>query len=133
MPDSGPDRGTVYVAGKAGVLYRIDPASGEPEVALDLSSRTCTGGERGMLGVAFDPELDAGFPYVYVYYTAADGEACVNRVSRFPVSEAGEIDAAVETELLRTADLGSENHNGGDIHFAADGFLYVSIGGNTRG
>jgi len=132
VPAAGPDRGAVYVAGKEGVLFRIDPAGGAPVPALDLSSRTCTEGERGMLGVAFDPQLEAGFPFVYVYYTAADGGACFNRVSRFPVTDSGAIDAAGETELLRTADLDSDNHNGGDLHFGADGFLYVSVGDNKR-
>jgi glucose/arabinose dehydrogenase len=50
--------------------------------ALDLGSRVCSNSERGLLGVAVDPQFAAN-NYVYVFYTANRSGTCVNRVSRF--------------------------------------------------
>ena len=90
-------------------------------------------GERGLLGVAVDPNFSSN-GYVYVYYTPAGSTA--NRVSRFTAS--GDVAAAgSERELFRLDATGSEAqiHQGGALHFGADGKLYVSTGdhgGRTR-
>jgi glucose/arabinose dehydrogenase len=95
----------------------------------------CGDGERGLLGI----ELDPGFAtngYVYVYYTrqAASGPACAynagasgprNRVSR--VTMTGDL-AGDERILLDNIPSDSGIHNSGDLHFGADGYLYISTG-----
>ena len=84
-------------------------------------------GERGLLGVAFDPAFSTN-GYVYVYYTATS--PIHNRVSRFTANG----DVAVpgsETVILELENLGATNHNGGALHFGDDGKLYVATGENA--
>lgn len=88
-------------------------------------------GERGLLGVAFDPNY-ATNRFVYVYYTATT-PAIHNRVSRFTAGSPNE-DVAVpgsEVVLLDLENLGATNHNGGAIHFGPDGKLYIATGENA--
>jgi glucose/arabinose dehydrogenase len=88
-------------------------------------------GERGLLGVAFDPNY-ATNRFVYVYYTATT-PAIHNRVSRFTANASNE-DVAVtgsEVVLLDLENLSATNHNGGAIHFGPDGKLYIAVGENA--
>lgn len=98
--------------------------------ALNISGRTCSKSERGLLGVAVDPNF-SGNRFIYLYYTARTPNRCVNRVSRFSLSNDNK--ASGERILINnipSPDPG--NHNGGDLHFGRDGFLYVSVGDGTR-
>jgi len=88
-------------------------------------------GERGLLGVTFDPNF-ATNNFVYVYYTATL-PAVHNRISRF--TAAGDVAAAgSETIILELNNLSAAtNHNGGAIHFGPDGKLYAAVGENANG
>ncbi len=88
-------------------------------------------GERGLLGVTFDPAF-ASNGYVYVYYTTPT-PAVHNRVSRFTAS--GDVAAAgSEVVLFELDNLSTAtNHNGGALHFGPDGKLYVAVGDNANG
>lgn len=88
-------------------------------------------GERGLLGVAFDPNFAAN-NFVYVYYTVSTTPRH-NRVSRFTAN--GDVALAnSEVVLLDLDNLSSAtNHNGGAIHFGPDGKLYVAVGENANG
>ena len=87
-------------------------------------------GERGLLGVAFDPDFAAN-NFVYIYYTT-QAAPVHNRVSRFTsvgdVAVAGSEVVLFELDNLSTA----TNHNGGAIHFGKDGKLYVAAGENAN-
>jgi glucose/arabinose dehydrogenase len=91
---------------------------------------TSSVGERGLLGVAIDPDFAANH-FVYVYYTALS-PAIHNRVSRFTANG----DVAVpgsETILFELNNLSNAtNHNGGAIHFGPDGKLYFAAGENAN-
>jgi glucose/arabinose dehydrogenase len=91
-------------------------------------------GERGLLGVAFDPNFAANH-FLYVYYTVPGrrGAPAHNRVSRFTAS--GDTAAKYsETILLDIDNLTSAtNHNGGALNFGPDGKLYVGVGENNDG
>jgi glucose/arabinose dehydrogenase len=88
-------------------------------------------GERGLLGVAFDPNFALN-QFVYVYYTTASAPIH-NRVSRFTAM--GDVAAAgSEVVILELENLSSAtNHNGGAIHFGPDGTLFVAVGDNANG
>jgi len=98
-----------------------------PFVTISVDST----GERGLLGVAFDPNF-ASNNFVYVYYTVSTSPRH-NRVSRFTaqgdVAAAGSEVVLFELDNLSTA----TNHNGGAIHFGPDGKLYVGVGENANG
>ncbi|HEY5884861.1 MAG TPA: PQQ-dependent sugar dehydrogenase, partial [Pyrinomonadaceae bacterium] len=87
-------------------------------------------GERGLLGVTFDPNFQSN-GFVYVYYTVPSSPRH-NRVSRFTAN--GDIAAAAsELIILELENLSSAtNHNGGAIHFGPDEKLYVAVGDNAN-
>ncbi|WP_193211487.1 LamG-like jellyroll fold domain-containing protein [Luteolibacter marinus] len=101
-------------------------------IAGRTPTETIEGGanaEHGLLGLAFHPQY-AGNGYFYVAYTVRiNGGAYYQRISRFQVN-AGDpdtADPASELILLQQLDEGS-NHDGGDLHFGPDGYLYYTAG-----
>jgi glucose/arabinose dehydrogenase len=120
--------GRLFVCEQGGTLRVIknNALLSTPFVSLTVSSL----GERGLLGVAFDPNFAAN-QFVYVYYTATT-PTIHNRVSRFTAS--GDVAVAgSEIMLLDLETLSAVNHNGGAIHFGPDGKLYVGVGENAVG
>jgi glucose/arabinose dehydrogenase len=96
---------------------------------LNLSSRISSGGERGLLGLAFHPQY-AQNGILVVNYTNLSGDT---RVSRFVVSANPDVaDAGSEQVLLSVAQPFS-NHNGGMVAFGPDGFLYIGLGDGGSG
>jgi glucose/arabinose dehydrogenase len=100
-----------------------------------LSLRVDPSGERGLLGIAFDPDFAANH-FVYVYYTVPGRRRTPahNRVSRFTAN--GDVVTKYSEKILLdlTNLTAATNHNGGAIHFGpADGKLYVATGDNNDG
>lgn len=90
-------------------------------------------GERGLIGLAFDPNF-ATNQYLYVYYTVpTSGTVTVhNRVSRF-TANGDVVQAGSELILLELDPLsGATNHNGGSLAFRPDGKLYIAVGDNAN-
>ena len=120
--------GRLFVCQQAGSLRVIknNTLLGTPF----LSVTTDSSGERGLLGVTFDPGFQNN-QWVYIYYTVPSSPAH-NRVSRFTASA----DVAVpgsEVVILELDNLSSAtNHNGGAIHFGPDGKLYIAVGENAN-
>ena len=120
--------GRVFICQQGGQLRVVKDGAllATPFVTLTVNSS----GERGLLGVAFDPAFETN-RFVYVYYTAT-APTIHNRVSRF--TAAGDVAAAgSELVLMDLETLGATNHNGGAIHFGIDGKLYVAVGENAVG
>ncbi|MFN0103455.1 MAG: PQQ-dependent sugar dehydrogenase [Bryobacteraceae bacterium] len=121
--------GRILVCQQGGALRVVKNGAllAQPFLSLTVSSS----GERGLLGVAVDPNFTAN-NFVYVYYTSPS-PAIHNRVSRFTANG----DTAVpgsETILLDLDNLsGATNHNGGALHFGQDGKLYIASGDNDTG
>lgn len=90
-------------------------------------------GERGLLGVAFDPDFTSN-GFVYIYWTTTQGGPH-NRISRFAADAVNPdiADSASETTLVDLPNLSdAQNHNGGAIHFGSDGKLYAGVGENAN-
>jgi glucose/arabinose dehydrogenase len=121
--------GRLFVAEQGGRLRVVKNGVllGTPFLTVTVDSS----GERGLLGVTFDPAF-ASNGYVYVYYTTPTPEVH-NRVSRFTAS--GDVAAAgSEVVLFELDNLSTAtNHNGGALHFGPDGKLYVAVGDNAYG
>ncbi|QIY83669.1 T9SS type A sorting domain-containing protein [Chryseobacterium sp. NEB161] len=92
---------------------------------LDITDRITYNGERGLLGLAFHPQFSVN-RYFYVYYNTIDGSV---RLSRFTANagETSTADASSE-KIMLTIPKSFANHNGGSIHFAPDGKLWISTG-----
>ncbi|MFT2007473.1 PQQ-dependent sugar dehydrogenase [Pontibacter sp. 13R65] len=127
VPDH-PDGDQLYAVTQAGVIYAFpeDPAQATAStVLLDITQRVTSGGERGLLGLAFHPDYpDNGF--FYVNYTTGDLES---RISRFSRSTQNPMVADPASErVLLTFDQPFNNHNGGKLAFGPDGYLYIATG-----
>jgi glucose/arabinose dehydrogenase len=122
--------GRIFVAQKGGALRVVRNGSLLTQPFLTLAVNSA--GERGLLGVAFDPDFQTN-RYLYVYYTTAS-EPIHNRVSRFTASATNPdvAQSGSELPLLNLPALGSTVHNGGAIHFGNDGRLYVAVGDNAN-
>jgi glucose/arabinose dehydrogenase len=113
-------------------LIRIIESDGQvlERPFLDLSAQISTGGERGLLGVVFDPaHNDNG--YLYVNYTDRNGHSVI---SRFVVSsmDPDSVDISSERVIMQINQPFS-NHNGGDLQFGPDGMLYIGMGDGGSG
>jgi glucose/arabinose dehydrogenase len=121
--------GRIFVCQQGGALRVVKNGAllATPFVSLTVDSA----GERGLLGVAFDPDFLDNH-YVYVYYTTPT-PAVHNRISRF--TAAGDVAAAGSEVVLLDLDnlSAATNHNGGAIHFGLDGKLYAAVGENANG
>jgi len=120
--------GRIFVSQQGGAMgvVKNNALLATPFMTLPVDSN----GERGLLGVAFDPNF-ASNNFIYVYYTATT-PTTHNRISRFTANG----DVAVPGSEFLIADLpnlNATNHNGGGMHFGADGKLYVSVGENANG
>ncbi|OAD91253.1 hypothetical protein A7A78_12790 [Aequorivita soesokkakensis] len=101
-----------------------------PVPYLDISSIISSGNERGLLGLAFHPDY-ANNGYFYVNYTKPNGDT---QVSRFSV-DSGNPDLADENSELPIIGYAQpfSNHNGGNLAFGPDGYLYISSGDGGSG
>jgi glucose/arabinose dehydrogenase len=117
--------GRIFYTEKSGAVRLIVNGTLQTDPVITFSVDTCS--ERGLLGIALDPNFSANH-FVYVYYTAASNcGSTQNKVVRF-IENNGVGSNPVEIFSSRQ-DAG--NHNGGNIHFGPDGKLYISVGDNA--
>ncbi|MPR34405.1 PQQ-dependent sugar dehydrogenase [Salmonirosea aquatica] len=123
----------LFVVEQAGTIRFFD-AGQKPTSStlfLDIKNKVKSGGEMGLLGLAFHPNFKTN-GYFFVNYTRDNPRESV--VARYKVNDpaSGVADPQSETILLTYAQPYS-NHNGGSVHFGPDGYLYVSTGDGGSG
>jgi len=91
---------------------------------LDISARVSCCGERGLLSVAFPPNY-ANKGHFYVNYTNNDGNTVI---ARYRVTSDPDVANLNSEEILLTIEQPFANHNGGQIAFGPDGYLYIGMG-----
>ena len=106
-------------------VFADDPQAAASATYIDIEARVDSGGELGLLGMAFHPAYPAN-PRVYLSYTNADAGR-VSRISEFRLGADGRPDPGTERILLRIRQP-ERNHNGGQIAFGPDGYLYIGMG-----
>lgn len=112
-------------------LVTVQPQAPVVRTFLDLSSKVMVRGEAGLIGFTIHPgfgnDQRPESRYVYVFYVARVGDQMYDRLSRFEVTEAAQADPSTELILIDQFDRDSD-HNGGQLQFGPDGFLYIGIG-----
>ncbi len=124
------DSNQIYLLRKNGLVQRF--ARNDPAVlstVLDLRAQVRDSGESGLLGMAFHPQF-ASNGQLFVYFTG--GDPLTSFLQRYTRSAAGSFAPASALELLRAAQPYS-NHNGGQLAFGPDGFLYLALGDGGSG
>lgn len=131
--DPGDGSGRLFVVEQGGRILIVDPdGSTHPTPFLDISVIVASGGERGLLGLAFHPDFSTNGKF-YVNYTSAANDT---RIEEYQVS-AGDPDIADpgSGRIVMVYDQPAFNHNGGWIGFSPnDGYLYIAAGdGGNQG
>lgn len=127
------DEGLLAVVEQAGriLTFSDDDAVTGYHVLLDISGQVLSGGEQGLLGLAFDPEY-AGNGIFYVYYSTDNPRRTV--LSRFTAGNGDQRTADPDSEqVLLEVEQPYANHNGGTILFGPDGLLYLGLGDGGSG
>ncbi len=118
--------GRFFIAEQDGRI-RIASASGQFQALPLINLNVDSSGERGLIGITLDPDFPAS-NWLYVHYTRPSGRGN-NRVARYPYND---LLLGAEDRLIDLPDLSNAtNHNGGAIHFGADGKLYIGVGDNA--
>jgi glucose/arabinose dehydrogenase len=118
-----PGDDNAYIADKQGILLTLLP-DGQVDEVWDFSDQVSSNGEQGFLGLVFSPDGE----WLYLSYTNPSGDS---HLSVVPFGETGP-DFAAEQVLL-VVDQPFENHNGGDLQFGLDGYLYWGLGDGGSG
>jgi glucose/arabinose dehydrogenase len=119
----GSDR--LFVVEKAGVIRVVSAGDLLPSPFLDISDRVeADGSEQGLLGLAFHPDFQVN-GWFFVNYTGSGGTTIV---SRFQADEQRLTADAASEENVLTQPQPAANHNGGNLVFGPDGYLYIGLG-----
>jgi glucose/arabinose dehydrogenase len=118
--------GRLYVVEQPGRIRVLEDGALQEEAFLDITDQVKSGGEQGLLSVAFHPDYEANGLF-YVDYTNTAGDT---RVVEYR-AEAGT--AAAKSRALLAVDQPYDNHNGGQLAFGPDGLLYVGMGDGGGG
>ena len=126
QPVSGDER--LFVTEQSGriLAFADDQNVAESQVFLDIRDRVNdSGSEEGLLGLAFDPEYEENSSF-YVYYSASGPRRSV--VSRFTLGADGQTAHPGSELVIMEVEQPFSNHNGGQLAFGPDGFLYIGLG-----
>ena len=108
------DKRRLFVVEQAGTIREVKDGRKLAKPFLDIRSQVGSGGERGLLSMAFPPDYAKSHRY-YVYFTGKDGDI---HIQEFPGGR----------ELVRIEHSTYPNHNGGQLQFGPDGRLYAGTG-----
>ena len=116
-----------YLATQRGEIHTFaNQSDARPELFADLKDAVVFDGEAGLLGIAFHPDY-AQNGQLFVSYNAPGPGAFSTRVSRFVVDDPLRLDLDSESVIFELSQPYT-NHNGGDLHFGPDGYLYLGLG-----
>lgn len=131
-PNDGSNR--IFIVEQTGIIkaFQNNPEISSSKIFLDIRDRVTSGGERGLLGLAFHPDyVNNGL--FYVDYTSTDSNLHTV-VARYKVSNSNPDSAGVNSEeIILTQYQPFANHNGGKVAFGPEGYLYISFGDGGSG
>ena len=116
----------LFIEERAGIIKVLQPGSTVPTVFLDIRTKILSGGERGLLGLAFHPSYGLNRRF-FVFYTRAGDGAIV--IAEYKASTANpNVADTAEIVLLTIPHPTNANHNGGMLAFGPDKYLYIGVG-----
>jgi glucose/arabinose dehydrogenase len=122
---AGDGSGRLFVVEQPGRIRIVRDAQLEPEPFLDISDRLVSGGEQGLLGLAFHPRYEQNGRF-FVNYTDTSGDTVIAEF-RVSADDPDRADPGSERVVL-SFDQPFANHNGGNLVFGPDGYLWIGTG-----
>ncbi|MBN1302155.1 MAG: PQQ-dependent sugar dehydrogenase [Melioribacteraceae bacterium] len=124
--------GRLFVLEQEGIIsvFQNDKNTTMKKTFLDIRDKVLSGGEQGLLGLAFDPGYKNN-GYFYVDYTTSNPRRTV--IARYRVSGYADIADSESEQIILEVEQPYTNHNGGQIAFGPDGYLYISLGDGGSG
>lgn len=114
----------LFIVEQGGVIRILDNGEIKPQAVLDVSQQVVFEGEQGLLGAAFSPELD----YLFVNYVRPTSQGRETVIARYELNDNQSLADAGSRQIILSVDQPYANHNGGDLAFGPDGYLYVALG-----
>ncbi|MDH3325477.1 MAG: PQQ-dependent sugar dehydrogenase [Gammaproteobacteria bacterium] len=116
-----------FLIEQSGVIKTFSQNGDNEQAFLNIKDRVRSGGERGLLGMALDPDFENN-GYFYVCYTSEDNNSIISLFS-----SKGYIADTKSEKILLSIPQPYSNHNGGQISFGPDGYLYIGLGDGGSG
>lgn len=133
IQQSGDGTNRLFIVGQEGTIWVVenDPATDQKKVFLDIEDKTLYGGEQGLLGLAFHPDYENN-GYFYIDYSRSSPRR--NVIARYSADPDDPDKADPDSEfVIMEVEQPYSNHNGGQISFGPDGYLYISFGDGGSG
>ena len=132
VTSAGDGTNRLFLVERTGIVYALNSPSGARSTFMDIRSivDSETGGERGLLGLAFHPNFGSsgliGERWVFVYYTRVGGDIIVASFETY--STGNVVNHSTRKGILYVEHSARSNHNGGALAFGPDGLLYIGVG-----
>tara|TARA_B100001179_G_scaffold231721_1_gene222378 strand:- start:4135 stop:5436 length:1302 start_codon:yes stop_codon:yes gene_type:complete len=125
LTNAGDGSNDIFLVSQEGLIYYLKEKSEykEPILFLDIQNKVNFGGEKGLLGLAFDPEYEKN-NHFFIYYIDLNGNTVISRFTNMKST----IDILKTELIILRVNQPYSNHNGGQIIFGSDGYLYIGLG-----
>ena len=126
LTNAGDGSNNIFLVLQEGLIYYLEEKSEykEPILFLDIQNKVNFGGEKGLLSLVFDPKYEIN-NHFFVYYIDLNGNTIISRFTNNITSTIN----ILKTELIiLRVNQPYSNHNGGQIIFGPDGYLYIGLG-----
>lgn len=129
MTHAGDESDRLFVVEQGGTVRVVENGQVLDAPFIDVSDRISTGGERGLLSMAFSPNYGTNGEF-YLNYTDENGDTVV---ARYQVSNNPNRAAIASEDVILSVAQDFPNHNGGQLAFGPDGYLYIAMGDGGSG
>ena len=130
LTHAGDGSGRIFLVFQDGQVHILEDGEVNRTPFLDIEDQLRSGGEQGLLSIAFHPEYESNGRF-YVSYTRDGDGASV--ISEFRVSVDANLADMTTEQVILTVSQPFSNHNGGLIKFGPDGYLYIGLGDGGSG
>ena len=131
VTNAGDSSNRLFIVERQGVIKVLQPGSSTPTVFLNIESLVLSGGEQGLLGLAFHPAFESNRRFFVNYTRQTDGATVV---AEYQASLAnGNVASTTARVILVIPHPGFGNHNGGMVAFGPDEYLYIATGDGGSG